>query len=138
MRLRILLLLPLIGLLTACLDNTSQHLGLTHEGLKYKQLAEPSEIEKQAGVAALAAWRTADLKDRRALADKLVLGKTLIGKSEKELRDSLGEPLAPKTADGYMDWNAAGIEPTKFVHRCQLSVRVKGDQVSDAYIFEEK
>lgn len=138
MRLRIFLLLPLLCLLTACVDNSSPHVGLTHEGLKYKQLAEPSEIEKQAGVAALAAWKTADLKDRKAFADKLVIGKTLIGKSEKELRDSLGEPLAPKTADGYMDWNAAGVEPSKFVHRCQLAVRVKGDRVSDAYIFEEK
>lgn len=138
MRLRIFLLLPLLCLVTACVDTTPPHQGLTHEGLKYKQLSEPSEIEKQAGIDALAEWKTADLKARKALADKLVIGKALIGKSEKELRDCLGEPLAPKTADGYMDWNAAGIEPSKFVHRCQLSVRVKGDQVSDAYIFEEK
>ena len=138
MRLRIFLVVPLLCLLSACVDTTPPHQGLTVDGLKYRQLAEPSEIEKQVGIDAFTEWKTAEPKRRKDLADKIVLGKALIGKSEKELRDILGEPMSAKSADGYLDWNAAGVEPSKFVHRCLLSVRLKGDQVSEAYIFEEK
>lgn len=123
--------------LCGCATVSESHQGLTLEGRKYKQLAEPSEMEKQEGLSALALWKASDVKTRRDLADKIVRGKVLIGKSERELRDDLGDPVAPKSADGYMDWNAAGTDD-KFAHRCLLSVRIKLDKVSDSYIFDEK
>lgn len=142
MRFQVFLLLSILSLLTSfSLTSCSRsvpHEGLTLEGRKYRQLAQPSEIDKQAGLDALKEWPTAAPKQRKEIADKLILGKVLIGKTEKELTEALGPSVGPKTTDGYIDWDISGAGANDRAHKCLLSVRLKGEQVSDAYIFEER
>lgn len=142
MRFQVFLLLSILCLLpsfslTSC-SRSVPHEGLTLDGRKYRQLAQPSEIDKQAGLDALKEWPTAAMKQRKEIADKLILGKVLIGKTEKELIEALGPSVGPKTTDGYIDWDISGAGVNDRAHKCLLSVRLKGEQVSDAYIFEER
>lgn len=75
--------------------NSSVHQGLEGREVgamyQYRQTQVPTESQKSDGEGALKRWKNASTNNKYFLADKIVLGQVLIGKTKKEVDDTLGE-----------------------------------------------
>jgi len=99
-----------VVLLIACItqtrwfENSRDKLTDTEDGINhvFRQNREPTAQEREAGLAALRKWKTANRAERNSLADEIVLGRVLIGLSQQEIIGYLGKP------DGFGSSNDVG------------------------------
>lgn len=92
---------------------------------EFHQKREPTEDEKLAGKRALTNWRSSD--DKHRLAAEIVLGKALIGLTQKEIVSFMGQP------DGFGASNDVGPQIRHTGYSC-LSPGPFGESVCDLLI----
>ncbi len=148
MRSLCLILVLLIVTLEGCDGSNRSCLTCKEVGLnlQYSQEKTPTKQQKEAGLRALKKWKTAGRTERYWLADEIVAGKTLIGMTQKEVQDSLGEVILQYQCTSNNEKIPAGIEgfvnrydvlpefPTK-ESTCDLCAKYGRDgKVSQAYV----
>lgn len=87
--------IPVSGLFCDPRDKlTERPSGANHH---FYQEREPTEEERQAGEHAFRGWKSAHRFFKPRLAAEIILGKTLIGLTQKQIVDVMGEPNASYT-----------------------------------------
>ncbi|MBX9950611.1 MAG: hypothetical protein K2Y39_15690 [Candidatus Obscuribacterales bacterium] len=102
----------------------------------FRQNREPTAAEREAGLAALRRWKAADRAERNSLADEIVLGRVLLGLTQKEIISYLGKP------DGFGSSNDVGpnIRLTGYnaqygESQCDLMIELNDEgKTSDVYL----
>ncbi|HIA54125.1 MAG TPA: hypothetical protein EYN91_18900 [Candidatus Melainabacteria bacterium] len=119
-------------------ENSRDKLTDTEDGINhvFRQNREPTAKEREVGMTALKRWKSANDAERNCLADEIVLGRVLIGLTQREIIGFMGKP------DGFGSSNDIGpqIRLTGYncangESQCDLMIELNDDgKTSDVYL----